>query len=185
MSFPTILVVGLVPSSYFCSRNVLKYMMGSWSWLTDNLGFRKSWGLIARCRGVWSGLLVFGSKFWPRHIFQIRSVFPKSIPFTTEVRIHLTFLSTRHSVNLLLVTQVRVLPPTLLAFGPVFPTIVIENIIAFLNLWLPIHSHLSYLWMVASGLPNLRSNLSPSYQLVGPLLMFLLTFFLSHSDHPV
>ena len=66
------------------------------------------------------GLFVFGLRFWFRHIFQIRSVFPKSLPFTTEVRIHLTFLSAKNSVNLLLVKQVRVLLPTLPMFSPGF-----------------------------------------------------------------
>ena len=66
------------------------------------------------------GLFVFGLRFWFRHIFQRRSVFPKSLPFTTEVRIHLTFLSAKNSVNLLLVKQVRVLLPTLPMFSPVF-----------------------------------------------------------------
>ena len=66
------------------------------------------------------GLFVSGPKFWLRHIFQIRSVFPKSIPLTTEVRIHLTFLTVRNSVNILLVKQVRVLLPTLPVFSPVF-----------------------------------------------------------------
>ena len=66
------------------------------------------------------GLFVFSSKSWPRHKFQIRSVFPKSIPLTTEVRIHLTFLAVKNSVNILLVKQVRVLLPTLPVFSPIF-----------------------------------------------------------------
>ena len=47
-------------------------------------------------------------------------MFPKSMPLTTEVRIHLTFFTVRNSVNIMLIKQIRVLLPTLPAVSPIF-----------------------------------------------------------------
>ena len=48
------------------------------------------------------------------------TLFPSSVPITTEVRVHLTFFAVQKSVNLLFVKQCRFLLPTLPVTCPFF-----------------------------------------------------------------
>ena len=73
--------------------------------------------ILLRCM---VGVIRLQFKIWPCHEFRKWSVFPKSMPLTTEVPTHLAFFTVRNSVNILLIKQIRVLLPTLPAFSPIF-----------------------------------------------------------------